>query len=278
MSLTLIAGPCVIESEAHVMLMAEALTRLTDRLGLPFVFKASFHKANRTSVHSYAGIGVHEAKCIFKRIKSEFGCMTTTDIHECSDAAVLRGAVDVLQVPAMLSRQTALIASGAMFQSFLSIKKSQCAHPSEMKHAVAKAHSANPDCKVALVERGTMMGYNNLVVDMRSLKIMRDENPSCRIIFDGTHSVQLPAGAGDKSSGQREFTPLLCRAAIATGCIDGIFLETHDDPAIALCDGPNMVKLDELETLLNNLQELYTHVENTTDHNTRPFCVQTPAG
>jgi 2-dehydro-3-deoxyphosphooctonate aldolase (KDO 8-P synthase) len=257
------------------MLMAEALTKLTDSLGLPFVFKASWRKANRTSVNSYTGVALETAGRIFSRIKSDVGCKLTTDIHESADvfedSYYLENIVDIFQIPAMLSRQTDLILRTAEITNCMSIKKSQCASPHEMKHAVAKAHAVNPDCKVALIERGTMLGYNNLVVDMRSLKIMRDENPDCPIIFDGTHSVQLPAGAGNKSTGQREFTPLLCRAAIAAG-IDGLFLECHDNPSVALCDGPNMVPLDELRDLLNQLMELQNNVDGQDfGYHTRSF-------
>ena len=264
---TLIAGPCVIESYTHALKMANALTDITTELGIPFIFKSSFKKANRTSMDSYTGPSTQEAVRAFRDIET---CRTTTDIHKPEDALQWSAHVDVLQIPALLSRQTRLIFEAAAYCNFVTIKKGQFSSPHDMKHAVAKAKAANEKCQVAIIERGTTFGYNNLVVDMRSLKIMREENPHCPIIFDGTHSVQLPGSQDGSSGGQREFVRTLCRAAIGAG-VDGLFLEVHDDPDAALCDGPNMIPLNELEHLLFQLKELHTHVEQTFGFNTRPF-------
>lgn len=247
----LIAGPCVIESEQMCMDIAGHMKEITDDLGIDYIFKASIDKANRTSCSSYRGLGFTKGLDIFSKIKKEHGVKITTDIHENWHAEAVHKYVDIIQIPAMLSRQTDLIEYAAATGKIVNIKKSQGADPYSMKHVIEKAESAS---EVFITERGTTFGYNNLVVDMRSLEIMKSFNVP--IIFDATHSVQLPGGSGSKSNGQRQFVEPLARAAVAVG-VDGLFMETHPDPDNALSDGPNSVPLHEMKGLLTKLMEIH---------------------
>jgi len=253
--LFLIAGPCVIESEAHARKMAEAIQRVTADLKLPHIFKASYDKANRTSIRSFRGPGLEEGTRILRAIAKDTGLPVLTDVHTPQDCAVVGDAVDVLQIPAFLCRQTDLLIAAAATGRAVNIKKGQFAAPQDMRYAVQKVRDSGND-NVFLTERGASFGYNNLVVDMRSLAIMRDYAP---VVFDGTHSVQTPSSAvaGDTASsgGQPQFIPLLARAAVAAG-VDGLFLEVHDNPAEAKSDGPNALRLDLLKPLLEELLEL----------------------
>jgi 2-dehydro-3-deoxyphosphooctonate aldolase (KDO 8-P synthase) len=252
-NLFLIAGPCVIESEEHAIRMAEIVKGVTKALGLPFIFKASYDKANRTSIRSFRGPGVKEGLRILKKIKDQVGVPVLTDVHEVSDVANVADAVDILQIPAFLCRQTDLVVAAALSGRPVNIKKGQFVSPWDMRHAVEKCREAgNP--KVFLTERGTTFGYNNLVVDMRSLSIMRKFAP---VVFDATHSVQLPSAQADDKSpavsgGQPEFIPLLARAAVAAG-VDGVFLEVHDNPKEAKSDGANALDSTKLRELLKEL-------------------------
>lgn len=247
-SLFLIAGPCVIESEAHVRRMAEAIQRIAGDLAVPCIFKASYDKANRTSVRSFRGPGSKEGVAILRRLAQSTGLTVLTDVHEPDDCELVAEAVDILQIPAFLCRQTDLLLAAGRTGRAVNVKKGQFVAPWDMRHAVEKVASAgNP--RVFLTERGATFGYNNLVVDMRSLAIMRRIAP---VVFDATHSVQTPSAAGEKSGGQPEFIPLLARAAVAAG-IDGIFCEVHDDPANAKSDGANALRLELLAPLLESL-------------------------
>jgi 2-dehydro-3-deoxyphosphooctonate aldolase (KDO 8-P synthase) len=247
-ALFLIAGPCVIESETHVRQMAEAIQRISSDLGIPYIFKASYDKANRTSGSSFRGPGLKEGTAILRRLAESTGLPVLTDVHEAGDCERVAEAADVLQIPAFLCRQTDLLLAAAKTGRAINVKKGQFVAPWDMRHAVEKVLSTgNP--RVFLTERGASFGYNNLVVDMRSLAIMRQMAP---VVFDGTHSVQTPSAAGGKSGGQPEFIPLLARAAVAAG-IDGIFLEVHDDPANAKSDGANALDLKLLRPLLETL-------------------------
>ena len=244
--LLVIAGPCVIESEDLLMRVAEVTVPAAERLGFGYVFKASFDKANRTSIHSYRGPGLEKGLRALERIKREFAVPVTTDIHEISQAASVAEVCDVLQIPAFLARQTDLLVAAAETGRVVNVKKGQFMAPADMRHVVAKCDEAgNPN--VLLTERGTTFGYGMLVTDFRSLPLMRQTGSP--VIFDATHSVQMPSAAGGKSGGQREMVPPLARAAIAVGC-DGIFLETHPSPEEALSDGPNMVHLAEFSKLM----------------------------
>jgi 2-dehydro-3-deoxyphosphooctonate aldolase (KDO 8-P synthase) len=245
----LICGPCQIESRDHCLFMAEKLVEITDRLKLPFIFKASYDKANRTRHDSPRGVGIS----LGSEILAELPCRAMTDVHLPSEAAFIGEDVDVLQIPALLSRQTNLIQAAAQNCGTINIKKGQFMAPDDIKHAVAKAKAANPACEVWVTERGTSFGYHNLVVDFRSLVQMRDSGAD-KLIFDATHSVQLPSAGTGVSGGERQFVEPLSRAALAIGA-DGLFLETHDDPDHALSDGPNSVPLDQLEELLKRLLE-----------------------
>ncbi len=246
--LFLIAGPCVIESEAHVRSMADALQRITADLGVPFIFKASYDKANRTSVKSFRGPGLVEGVRILGRLAKETGLPVLTDVHEPAHCEVAAEAVDVLQIPAFLCRQTDLLVAAGKTGRAINIKKGQFVAPSDMQHTVEKVRSTGNE-RIFLTERGSSFGYNNLVVDYRSLPIMRALAP---VVFDGTHSVQQPSAANGVSGGQPEFIPLLARAAVAAG-IDGLFLEVHDDPAHAKSDGANALDLKLLKPLLEKL-------------------------
>jgi 2-dehydro-3-deoxyphosphooctonate aldolase (KDO 8-P synthase) len=254
-NLFLIAGPCVIESEEHAIRMAEIIKGVTRALGLPFIFKASYDKANRTSIRSYRGPGIKEGLRILRKIKDDLQLPVLTDVHEVADVAKVAEVVDVLQIPAFLCRQTDLVVAAALSGRAVNIKKGQFVSPWDMRHAVEKCREAgNP--QVFLTERGTSFGYNNLVVDMRSLSIMRKFAP---VVFDATHSVQLPSsqtadgGPGIAvSGGQPEFIPVLARAAVAAG-VDGIFLEVHDRPKEAKSDGANALESIKLREVLKEL-------------------------
>jgi len=250
--LFLIAGPCVIESEAHVRKMADAIQRVASDLGVPYIFKASYDKANRTSIKSFRGPGLAEGCRILAELRKATGLPVLTDVHTPQDCARVAESVDVLQIPAFLCRQTDLLASAAEATAktggAVNIKKGQFVAPWDMKHAVQKVLDSG-QLRVCLTERGASFGYNNLVVDMRSLPILREMAP---VIFDGTHSVQTPSAANGVSGGQPEFIPVLARAAVAAG-VDGIFLEVHDDPANAKSDGANALDLKNLKPLLETL-------------------------
>ncbi|MBW2520994.1 MAG: 3-deoxy-8-phosphooctulonate synthase [Deltaproteobacteria bacterium] len=247
--LVLIAGPCVIESEAHTLSIADKLKEITERVGISLIFKASFDKANRTSVTSYRGPGLEAGLKILDRVKSTTGVPVLTDVHDVSQVQPTAEVVDVLQIPAFLSRQTDLLLAAGSSGRIVNVKKGQFQAPWDMANAIEKVRSTG-NHKIVLTERGTCFGYNNLVTDMRSLVIMR--RFGCPVVFDATHSVQLPGGSGEKSGGQREFVSPLSRAAVAIG-IDALFWEVHDCPEKALCDGPNSLPLSEVESLLKTI-------------------------
>lgn len=247
--LVLIAGPCVIEGAERTLMIGRAIRDIADRLGIPYVFKASFDKANRSSFHAFRGPGITAGLKILLDIKRELGAPVLSDIHEVSQVEPAAAVLDVLQIPAFLCRQTDLLHAAAQSSLPVNVKKGQFLSPSEMKNVVTKLEESGCH-SILLTERGSSFGYNNLVVDMRSLSIMRSFGYP--VVFDATHSVQLPGGGGDRSAGQREFAPVLARAAAAVG-IDALFLEVHDNPAEALSDGPNMVPLSELERLLTQV-------------------------
>jgi 2-dehydro-3-deoxyphosphooctonate aldolase (KDO 8-P synthase) len=254
-NLFLIAGPCVIESEEHAIRMAEIIKGVTRALGFPFIFKASYDKANRTSIRSFRGPGLKEGLRILKKIKDEIQLPVLTDVHEVADVAKAAEVVDVLQIPAFLCRQTDLVVAAALSGRAVNIKKGQFVSPWDMRHAVEKCREAG-NTQVFLTERGTTFGYNNLVVDMRSFSIMRKFAP---VVFDATHSVQLPSAQADDmgpavavSGGQPEFIPVLARAAVAAG-VDGVFLEVHDNPKGAKSDGANALESTKLREVLKEL-------------------------
>ena len=248
----LIAGPCVIESEVLCLAIAERLKAMGEELGLPVIFKASFDKANRTSVNGFRGHGLEEGLRVLEKVRRETGLPVLTDVHLPDQVKVVAEVVDMLQTPAFLARQTDLITAAAASGRPVNIKKAQFMAPGDMQAVLGKARAAAgaDGGTIMLCERGSSFGYNNLVVDMRGLVIMRDMG--CPVVFDATHSVQLPGGGGDRSLGQRQFVAPLARAALAVG-IDGIFMETHPDPDQALSDGPNMVPLSELPSLMRQL-------------------------
>lgn len=248
----LIAGPCVIESEDHVLFMAERLAAAAAEAGLPYIFKASFDKANRTSIHSYRGPGLEEGLRILGRVKRELGLPILTDYHESGQAAPAAEVADILQVPAFLCRQTDLIVAGVKTGKIVNIKKGQFVAPWDLEHSVNKAREAGGE-KIWVTERGASFGYNNLVTDLRSLAIMA--RWGFPVVFDATHSVQIPSGAGGKSGGQREFIEPLIRGAVAVG-VDGIFMEVHDRPEQALCDGPNSLPLERVGAVLRQIRLL----------------------
>jgi len=249
----LIAGPCQIESESHAFFMAEKLWELTQKLGVPFVFKSSFDKANRTSLSGKRGIGLAAAQRVFSGVKERFGCPVLTDVHEPAQCGELKDCVDILQIPAFLCRQTDLIVAAAQTNLAVNIKKGQFLAPWDIVSAVKKCVDSG-NGRVLLTERGASFGYNTLVNDMRALQIMAEET-GFPVIFDATHSVQQPGGLGGASGGQRKFVPVLARAAIAAG-VGGVFAETHDDPDNAASDGPCMMRLDDMESFLRGLQLL----------------------
>ena len=253
-SLFLIAGPCVIESEEHAIRMAEIIKGVTRSLEFPFIFKASYDKANRTSIRSFRGPGLKEGLRILKKIKDELQLPVLTDVHETGDVAKVAEVVDVLQIPAFLSRQTDLVIAAALSGRPVNIKKGQFMSPWDMRHAIEKCRDAG-NTQVLLTERGASFGYNNLVVDMRSLAIMRKFAP---VVFDATHSVQLPSSQSESagpavSGGQPEFIPVLSRAAVAAG-VDGVFMEVHDNPKEAKSDGANALESTKLRGVLKELQ------------------------
>lgn len=244
--LLLIAGPCVIESEERTLKIAEGIKNITDELGIPFVFKASYDKANRSSFSSFRGPGETEGLAILKRIKEKIQVPILSDVHAVSEVEEAAAVLDILQVPAFLARQTDLVYACGKYGKAVNVKKGQFMAPLDMKNVVSKIRESGQE-NILLTERGASFGYNNLVVDMRSFPLMR--SLGVPVIFDGTHSVQLPGGAGTHSTGQREFVAPLVRAAVANG-VDGLFLEVHDNPEEALSDGPNMLYLDTLKELL----------------------------
>jgi 2-dehydro-3-deoxyphosphooctonate aldolase (KDO 8-P synthase) len=256
--LFLIAGPCVVESEELQLRTAERLRSITEKLGIFFIFKSSFDKANRSSDKSYRGLGMEEGLRILEKVRNELDVPVLTDVHDIPQIGPVAEVVDVLQTPAFLARQTDFIHAVAASGKPVNIKKAQFMAPHDMKNVVEKARTAaqaagvNEDT-IMVCERGASFGYNNLVSDMRSLAIMRETG--CPVVFDATHSVQLPGGKGSSSGGQREFVPVLARAAVATG-VSGLFMETHPDPANARSDGPNAWPLDRMESLLTTLAEL----------------------
>ena len=260
--LTLIAGPCVIESETLCLQVASALRRTCDRLGIVYVFKASYDKANRTSAKSFRGPGLEEGLAVLAKVRARVGVPILTDIHTEAQAATAARVADILQVPALLCRQTDLIAAAVRTGRIVNLKKGQFLSPAEMGEVVGKAKSAGGK-KLLLTERGTTFGYNDLVADMRSIPIMR--RFGFPVIFDVTHSVQLPGGGGDHSGGQRQFAPVLARAAVAAGA-SGVFIETHPDPDRALSDGPNMIPLASMSALLKSLLKVHAAVRSNAAH------------
>jgi 2-dehydro-3-deoxyphosphooctonate aldolase (KDO 8-P synthase) len=259
--LFVIAGPCVVESEALVIDVAGRLREITAGLGIPYIFKASYDKANRSSRTSFRGPGIDAGLKALERVRREIGVPVLTDVHEDTPLAEVAAVVDVLQTPAFLCRQTNFIINTASQGKPVNIKKGQFLSPWEMRNVVDKALSTGNQ-QIMVCERGFSFGYNNLVTDMRSLAVMRETG--CPVVFDATHSVQLPGGKGDASGGQREFIPVLARAAVAAG-IAGLFMETHPDPAKALSDGPNAWPLDRMQSLLTLLKALDDEVK------ARPF-------
>jgi 2-dehydro-3-deoxyphosphooctonate aldolase (KDO 8-P synthase) len=248
----LIAGPCVIETEELCLKVARALHQLCRRLGIVYIFKASFDKANRTSVRSFRGPGLDDGLAILARVRAKVGVPVLTDVHTETQAGAAAEAVDVLQIPAFLCRQTDLIAAAVRTGRIVNLKKGQFLSPVEMGQVVHKAVEAGGR-RLLLTERGTTFGYNNLVADMRSIPVL--QRLGYPVIFDATHSVQLPGGGGDRSAGQREFAPVLARAAVAAGA-NGVFIETHPDPDQALSDGPNMIPLAEMNAVMASLLKI----------------------
>jgi len=249
----LIAGPCVIEGEAMVMHVAEQMKKVTETLGIPYTFKASFDKANRTSITGYRGPGIEEGMRILDKVHRELELPICTDIHEPWQAAVAAEVCDIIQIPAFLCRQTDLLVAAAKTGKCINIKKAQFLAPWDMKNCVEKVRQSGND-NIMLCERGTTFGYNTLVVDMTGLRVMKGFGVP--VIFDATHSVQKPGGNGSSTGGNREFVEYLAKAAIAVGA-DGLFVETHPDPDNAKSDGPNMVRLDDMKTMLEKVQRIY---------------------
>jgi 2-dehydro-3-deoxyphosphooctonate aldolase (KDO 8-P synthase) len=260
----LIAGPCVIESEQSALDIAGTLKEITGSLGIPFIYKSSFDKANRTSGSSFRGLGMEKGLAILAKVRKEIGVPVLTDVHDISEIASVAAVVDVMQTPAFLCRQTDFIRACAQSGKPVNFKKGQFLSPHEMLNVIQKARDAAAEANVPdqfmACERGASFGYNNLVSDMRSLAILRETHAP--VVFDATHSVQLPGGQGGSSGGQREFVPVLARAAIAVG-ISGLFMETHPDPAKALSDGPNAVPLNRMKELLESLVAIDTVVKKS---------------
>ena len=250
--LVLIAGPCVIESELAVMRLAERLMTISNGVSIPLIFKASYDKANRTSIGSYRGPGAREGLGILRKVRNSLGVPVLSDIHGVDQVAPAAEALDVLQIPAFLCRQTDILVAAGASGRVINVKKGQFLSPWDMKHVVAKI-AATGNENITLTERGASFGYNNLVVDMRSFPVMRSDGYP--VIFDATHSVQLPGGQGGSSGGQREFIAHLARAAVAAG-VDGVFMEVHEEPDKALCDGPNSIALRDLPSLLTTLKTI----------------------
>jgi 2-dehydro-3-deoxyphosphooctonate aldolase (KDO 8-P synthase) len=260
-SLFLVAGPCVIESEEHSLKMAECIAGVCKAMGVPYIFKSSFDKANRTSLASFRGPGLKDGVRILRKVKESVRVPVLTDVHEAHDVAEVADAVDVVQIPAFLCRQTDLLVAAAKSGKVVNIKKGQFVAPADMKHAVHKVRESGNE-RVVLTERGSSFGYNNLVVDMRSLAIMRQFAP---VVFDATHSVQLPS-ASAVSGGQPEFIPILSRAAVAAG-VDGVFMEVHDNPAEAKSDGANSLDLKWLRPVLAELLAVHNAVRQSKTQN-----------
>jgi len=250
--LVLIAGPCVIEDEPSAVFHAEAIKEIAERVGVPFIFKSSYDKANRSSIDSFRGPGLKEGLEILRMVREKTGVPVLSDVHCQRDVEAAKTVLDIIQIPALLSRQTDLITACALTGKAVNIKKGQFMGPADMKNVVGKVVKAGSH-RLLLTERGVSFGYNNLVSDMRSLDIMREFGYP--VIYDATHSVQLPGEKGSSSGGQRGFIPGLCRAAVAMGC-NGIFIEVHRSPDSAPCDGPNMLELDKLEDLLKQVKEI----------------------
>lgn len=247
--IVLIAGPCVIEDPQRTLKIGQAIQEITTRLGIPYIFKASFDKANRSSYSSFRGPGLTKGLAILKDIRQQLGVPVVSDIHCVTQVNPAAEVLDILQIPAFLCRQTDLLHEAALTGKAVNVKKGQFLAPQDMKNVVNKLREAGNE-NILLTERGATFGYNNLVVDMRSLPIMRSFGYP--VVFDATHSVQLPGGAGTSSAGQREYVPYLTRAAVAVG-VDALFMEIHDNPEEALCDGPNMLYVDQLEDLLKDV-------------------------
>ncbi len=250
----LVSGPCVIEDEAVTLRIAARLKALTDSLGIPFTFKASYDKANRTAITSFRGPGIQDGLRVLDKVKQTLGVPILSDVHRISEVETAAQVLDVIQIPAFLCRQTDLLLAVAKTGKPVNVKKGQFLAPWDMVNIVEKIRSVS-SVQPMITERGVMFGYNNLVVDFRGIHIM--QQTGCPVVFDATHSVQLPGGAGTHSGGQREFAPVLARAAIAAGA-DGVFLEVHEDPDKALCDGPNSLPLDQLPDLLVQLKAIKT--------------------
>lgn len=258
--LVLIAGPCVIENETATMRHAERLMTICNGLSIPLIFKASYDKANRTSINAFRGPGLKEGLAILRKVKESLGVQVISDIHSIEQIAPAAEVLDILQIPAFLCRQTDLLVAAAKSGRVINVKKGQFLAPWDMKNVAGKI-AASGNENIILTERGASFGYNNLVVDMRSFPVMRATGYP--VVFDATHSVQLPGGQGESSGGQREFVEYLSRAAVATG-IDGIFMEVHEDPDKALCDGPNSIPLSELAGLLKTLKALDAIIKQRT--------------
>lgn len=267
--LFLIAGPCVIESRELALETAGALKEICSGLGIPFIYKSSYDKANRSSSKSFRGLGIDAGLEILAQVKSQIGVPVLTDVHSVEEVGPAAAVVDVLQTPAFLCRQTDFIRAAASAGRPVNIKKGQFLSPWEMKNVVEKAREASGEDNVLVCERGASFGYNNLVADMRSLMVLRETG--CPVVFDATHSVQLPGGGGDRSLGQREFVPLLARAAVAAG-VSGLFMETHPRPEKALSDGPNAWPLPLMKELLATLKELDALVKRSPwmEHRVKP--------
>jgi len=248
----LIAGPCAIESEERCLRVGEAVKEIAERLEIPYVFKSSYDKANRSSIESYRGPGLEDGLKVLEKVKSELDLPVLSDVHTAEQAKIAAEVLDVIQIPAFLSRQTDLVTTVGETGVVVNVKKGQFLAPWDIDNVVEKIESTGNE-RILLTERGVSFGYNNLVVDMRSLPRMRQTGYP--VVFDATHSVQLPGGSGDKSAGEREYVPYLTRAAMGAG-IDALFMEVHDQPEEALCDGPNMVRVDELEAILKQAKAI----------------------
>jgi len=256
--LFLIAGPCLVENETHALKMAKAISRITSRLGVPYIFKSSYDKANRTSIHAHRGLGIDEALRILGKVRSEIGVPILTDVHEPSQVSAAAEVADVLQIPAFLCRQTDLIVEVARSNRVVNIKKGQFLAPHDMKNAIEKA-TVQGNARVMITERGTSFGYNTLVVDFRGLPIMRAFGYP--VVYDITHSLQRPGGLGTASGGDSQFIEYMARAGVACG-VDGVFMEVHDNPAAALSDGPNSLPLERLAPLLEKLKAIHALVRD----------------
>ena len=255
----LIGGPCQLESKEHALELAGKIVDITKRLDIPYVFKASFDKANRTSINGARGVGLEKALDIFRKIKARYGCPVITDVHEPDQCARVAEVVDMLQIPAFLCRQTDLVVAAAKTGRPVNVKKGQFLAPWDMKNVVTKLDQSG-NTNVLVTERGASFGYNTLVVDMRSLPIMAQQT-GCPVIIDATHSVQQPGGQGTSTGGQREFAPVLARAAVAVG-VAGVFIETHENPDKSPSDGSNMIPLAELEDVLKTLKSIDRLMKN----------------